>query len=130
MVDEQPGPPGGNVWVRTPECYYNPKLTICPIDEISGLWVFPGLKEPEPNSVRACGNRIFGLPEEEVLSAGYIQVPRVLLHARVAKLWFGHAKPIRGECRMGNKFIWSCSFVEIIWNRMRQGRTDRSIHCG
>ena len=65
-----------------------------------------------------------------MLPAGYIQVPRVLLHARVAKLRFGHAKPIGGECGMGDKFIWSCSFIEIIRNRMLRGWTDKLIRCG
>jgi hypothetical protein len=44
-------------------------------------------------------------PEEQMLSTCDIQVSRILLHAFVTELWFGHTKPIPGERGVGNKFV-------------------------
>src|SRR5579872_7018768 len=59
------------------------------------------------------GYRTVASPEEQMLSVCYIQVSRILLNVCIAELWFGHTKPIRGECRMCNEFIWSYLDLEI-----------------
>ena len=48
---------------------------------------------------------VFVSPEEQMLSACDIQIPRVLLRALVTELWFGHTEPIPRERGVGNKFI-------------------------
>ena len=48
---------------------------------------------------------MFVSPEEQMLSTCDIQVSRILLHAFVTELRFGHTEPIPGERGVGNKFI-------------------------
>lgn len=49
---------------------------------------------------------VFVSPKEQVFPACYVQVSRILFHACVAELRFGHTEPVGGELRVGNKFIW------------------------
>ena len=59
------------------------------------------------NEVECAFARIweFSSPKEQMLSTCDIQISRVLLHAFVTELWFGHTEPIPGERGVGNKFI-------------------------
>ena len=96
-----------NLPVSTVKCSWILNFTICPIDEVSRRRVLPGFEEPEQGSVYARERCVFGSPEEEVLSASYIQVSRVLLHVYVTKLWFCNTKPVCGERGVGDKLVWT-----------------------